>query len=283
MHVLNVASHPKFWHSGSFLVQILVLFEYRFIFPKAYDLGCGERILKLHFLFLRYWTFKSYSVEVYCPREYFDACCMPSDRLDYSVLVAAKTLSDGLSLGCFCFRLLYLVNHDEGRAQYEHNMFTPTRTHTHTLLTRSATISPHYHRTQSGPRKPWIEWQQFDAQKLSEIWSPRIVFNAKAAKGHCCAEVAPCSHSRCFLLRTAAKTAPVILMLQMPCMRSTMKTRRMTITSRSLTKYHRHSEAEETFSIPINAPSLLTSSWWEGVHSHVFLVYKQLLRTFMSS
>lgn len=164
------------------------------------------------------------------------------------------------------------------RAQHVH-----TNPHTHTLLTRSATISPHYHRTQSGPRKPWIEWQQFDAQKLSEIWSPRIVFNAKAAKGHCCAEVAPCSHSRCFLLRTAAKTAPVILMLQMPCMRSTMKTRRMTITSRSLTKYHRHSEAEETFSIPINAPSLLTSSWWEGVHSHVFLVYKHLLRTFMSS
>lgn len=76
--------------------------------------------------------------------------------------------------------------------------------------------------------------------------------------------------SRCFLLRTAAKTAPVILMLQMPCMRSTMKTRRTTITSRSLTKYHRHSEAEETLSIPINAPSLLTSSWWEGVHSYVF-------------
>jgi hypothetical protein len=170
VHVLNVASHPKFWHSGSFLVQILVLFEYRFIFPKAYDLGWGERILKLHFLFLRYWTFKSYSVEVYCPREYFDACCMPSDRLDYSVLVAAKTLSDGLSLGCFCFRLLYLVNHDEGRAQYEHNMFNqPAHTHTtHSFSYDFATLSSD------------TKWPQKTLNWMTTVWCSEIVRNLKS-------------------------------------------------------------------------------------------------------
>lgn len=281
MHVLNVASHPKFWHSGSFLVQILVLFEYRFIFPKAYDLGWGERILKRYFLFLTYWTFKSYSVEVYCPREYF-ACCMPSDRLDYSVLVAAKALSDGLSLGCFCFRLLYLVNHDEGRAQYEHNMFTPTRTHTHT---HCALVQLRFRHTIIG------KWPQKTLNWMTTVWCSEIVRNLKSknsvqrksCKGSLLRKWHLAVIADVFFLRTAAKTAPVILMLQMPCMRSTMKTRRTTITSRSLTKYHRHSEAEETFSIPINAPSLLTSSWWEGVHSYVFLVYKQLLRTFMSS